>query len=256
VNLWRLTEQGDWVLDASFPDAYSSFDYESVVFSPDGSLLAAGGNGVVDVWSVSDGSLKRSFLGDRWQRMASIAFSPDGELIAAGSWGGRNLPEIGDVPIMLRIWRVSDAALLHSFSAFSSIAFSPDGATLLAGTSDGSIRFIRVDNGATIFEESDDIYSVASVAFSPNNRTYAFNNDSDKIVVARSPLLITRISQAAGNAILSWQGGAGLYQLQRSSQAAGGTWENLGPSTTSMSATNAPDGPAFYRIQTMPPLPN
>jgi len=159
-------------------------------------MLAAGGNGKVDVWTVTDGLLVRSFSGSQWQRMVSLAFSPDGKLVAAGSSGGDNIPEVGDVTTVLRIWRLSDGAVVRSFtnrppfktmySAYTSISFSPDGATLLVGTSDGSIQFIRVDDGATIFEESTDIYSVASVAFSPNNRTYAFNNDSDKLVVARS----------------------------------------------------------------------
>ena len=57
----------------------------SVSFSPDGSLLASGGDDkTIKLWRVSDGALVRTLTGHT-DRVRSVSFSPDGSLLASGS---------------------------------------------------------------------------------------------------------------------------------------------------------------------------
>ncbi len=71
-----------------------------LTFSPDGSLLAAGGslmdpangldNGVLILWNVNSGERERIMTaGMSSQRIMSIAWSPDGHWLAAGTYNGR-----------------------------------------------------------------------------------------------------------------------------------------------------------------------
>jgi RNA polymerase sigma factor (sigma-70 family) len=101
----------------------------SVVFSPDGKLLAAGGmelqegqqKGEITVWEVETGAVKHTLTG--LFQVWSIQFSPDGKLLAAGGGGG------------VSVWETESGRLRHANpKAFAmSSAFTPDGRTLVTG---------------------------------------------------------------------------------------------------------------------------
>jgi WD40 repeat protein len=62
---------------------------KALAASPDGTRVATGGrDGVVRVWSVSDGKLLREFSGPT-DDVYSLAFHPDGRSLAAGHYAGK-----------------------------------------------------------------------------------------------------------------------------------------------------------------------
>jgi hypothetical protein len=108
----------------------------SVVFSPDGRLLASGSTDhTIKLWRVSDGSLVRTLAGHT-HGVFSVVFSPDGRLLASGS---------GDKTI--KLWRVANGALLQTYNqerlgAFS-IQFSSDGRLFGYGRPDATVVVAR-----------------------------------------------------------------------------------------------------------------
>ncbi len=58
-------------------------NYTSVVYSPDGNLIAAGSLGVVYVWDTSSRELKNTLMG-HGSHVYSMSISPDGKIIACG----------------------------------------------------------------------------------------------------------------------------------------------------------------------------
>jgi WD40 repeat protein len=184
------------------------YSLESVVFSPDGKMLASGGK--VRLWQVSDGSLLRTLEGlTDW--VTSVAFSPDGETLALGSrevqfcrvsdgsllrtleghtdWvhsvafspDGATLASGSGREAWL--WRVSDGTLLRTLeghaSWVNSVAFSPDGAMLASGSSDDTVRLWQVSNGTLLRMLTGHTLYVSSVAFSPDGAILA-SGSSDK----------------------------------------------------------------------------
>nr|BAL59724.1 WD-40 repeat-containing protein [Candidatus Acetothermum autotrophicum] len=104
-----------------------------VAFSPDGSLLATGGDNPFEVylWRIMDGTLVR-VLSRHSNTVQMGVFSPDGAWLATGSSGGDNT---------IKIWDVSTGSLLWSWRAdesfLNSIAFSDDKGVLFSGGGDG-----------------------------------------------------------------------------------------------------------------------
>ena len=70
-----------------------SVEAEGAAFSPDGKLLATGGQyGAVRIWDLASGQQVRALNGHAGWVM-SLAFSPDGRTLAAGNW--RNVRPVG-----------------------------------------------------------------------------------------------------------------------------------------------------------------
>lgn len=188
----------------------------SVVFSPDGRLLASGDkDGIIRVWRIADGAEVRSFRHcSGW--VLSLAFLPDGRLLASGGadkviriwqvlegslvcaleghtdWvrsiasspDGRLLASGGD-DCTVKLWRVSDGRLVDTLKAHTdwvlSVAFSPDGQLLASGGRDNTIRIWRVSNRRLVCTLKGHTERVWSVGFSPDGRLLASGSD-DKTV--------------------------------------------------------------------------
>lgn len=143
----------------------------SVAFSPNGRLLAAGSPRGVELWDMDTGKKIREFslaMGD-WP-FISVAFSPDGKKIAAG-FSPRYREE------SIRIWDVGTGAELRKLSSccMGSIAFSPDGKTLLSGSSvfwAGELVLYDVDTGKKVRTLQTHGIGVCGV-FSPDGKQVA-----------------------------------------------------------------------------------
>ena len=153
-HLENLVSHIDWV--------------HAVVFSPDGKLLASGGNDSrLRLWDASTGSLIAVLRGGG----AAVAFSPDGKLIANEYGGNRSSVPIG-------LWDVHTGELRHvltgHYNPLTCIAFSSDGKTLASSSRDSEIilwdMLTRQPRQRITTQHTGSIYSIA---FSPDGKTLA-----------------------------------------------------------------------------------
>ena len=139
VELWRANDGALLrTIRASKTPVYA------VAFGADGALVAGGGEqsgpsfSALGVWRTDDGSMVRSFPEDGG--ITSIAWNPDGQRLVSVDF--RNA---------IRVWRVSDGALLYTLDLHSApvnlVVWSADGATLASSDNDGQVRVWRAPEG-------------------------------------------------------------------------------------------------------------
>ncbi|TAF28468.1 MAG: hypothetical protein EAZ69_26645 [Oscillatoriales cyanobacterium] len=158
--------------NSTFTKIFSSV--RSVIFSPDGKLLATGdSDGIVRLWEASS---CREILTCKGHTnvVESVAFSPDGKILASASYDKT-----------IELWDVKTGECLkvlqgHTESVMS-VSFNPDGNILASGSFDRTIRLWDIRTGECCKILLDHAKVVLSVAFHPAGEILA-SGSSDKTV--------------------------------------------------------------------------
>jgi WD40 repeat protein len=138
----------------------------AVAFSPNGSLLAAGGSsGVISIFDAATGNPAGTLRGHKlWVRC--LAFSPDGNLLASGGEDG-----------YVKIWHVSTGIeirhLPKQYQAIRDLCFSPNGQTVAVAGLDGDVKLWNVSDGEQISTFPGHSGGAGAVVFSADGKVLA-----------------------------------------------------------------------------------
>lgn len=159
----------------AFPGGRELFSFRTgmeevhvVAFSPDGSLLAVGGNGppilelrdagtgeLVDdplLWFAADGE-RHDFLERAGGEINAVAFHPDGDRLAMAKPNTAFVCDLGSGEVSLFPGGERD---------YSVVAYSPDGRYLAVGDSyDRFVQLWDVETGEKVFEDTSDAMHLA-----------------------------------------------------------------------------------------------
>ena len=199
---WRTVYLWDIITGQKLAE-FGCDNAKSISFSPDGTLLASGGeDNVVKIWNVATG--QNLHILTHKSKVNSVAFSPDGKTLASGSYDttiklwdvatGKEIIKIqkqwpiGDVAFSpdgktlawssarkITVWDIATQTNLIIFEASTggqSVAFSPDGKILVSASSyDGIVNLWDIETGNTVDLGHTKIASSAS--FSPDSTILA-----------------------------------------------------------------------------------
>jgi WD40 repeat protein len=151
----------------------------ALAISPDGNLLAAGGDdGVIRLWDPQAGQLLQSWAGHEGS-VEALAISPDGTFLVSGGadktvrvWDLATLgdPALSPGDVLARLQLQGHTGLINS------VAISPDGRWIASGSADRTIRLWQADNGQLIrtlapptaaAQETPQRAGITAVAFGP-----------------------------------------------------------------------------------------
>jgi WD40 repeat protein/tetratricopeptide (TPR) repeat protein len=133
---------GGYRLRVNDPD-YSPV--QSLAWSPDGRLLAAGGFKFgLELHNLETGEIARLEIGPGFQAMHHLAWSPDGSLLASAEGAM-------DRPFLVRLWNLQTGEARTVFEGqASALAWAPDGSLLGFADEDGCVRVWSVAADATL----------------------------------------------------------------------------------------------------------
>ncbi|MBA3321478.1 MAG: caspase family protein [Pyrinomonadaceae bacterium] len=138
----------------------------SVIFSPDGRLLASVDERTVKLWDATTGEELRT-IGDNSDSVTAIAFSPDGKALASVAGNDKTI----------KLWDVISGRELRALKGHSSIvysiAFSPDGRSLASLSVEALNLWDLTDGGNLTPKRAATGGPAGRVAFSPDSKVLA-----------------------------------------------------------------------------------
>jgi WD40 repeat protein len=158
----------------------------SVTFSPDGKILASGGEDhLIKFWDPDSGK-EQAILKGHSETVWSVAFGPDSKSLASGS--ADKTIKIWDLSQFRPGLPVAAALTLKGHTEpVRSVVFSPDGHMLASVSEDATVKLWSLDEwrvgrvNSPLFTLKGHRARVFSVAFSPDGKTLASASD-DKTV--------------------------------------------------------------------------
>src|SRR5262249_58198219 len=139
------------------------FQIMCVRFSPDGSKLAAGGNGVIQMWDVESGKLERRFAGRSGQGM-QLVFSPDNRILSAAGQDG-----------CVQSWETATGKRSGICDGpagnVAGLQYRPDGQLMAWATNVNAIELWEVPSGKRLSPQGGHTAPVTSLQFTDNGKT-------------------------------------------------------------------------------------
>jgi len=138
-----------------------------VAYSPDGSMIAVGGNDdKVRIWSTLKGKWTKT-ISDHSFNVLNLAFSPNGKFLA--TVGGDRQIILYSMPSCTRIETLAPFEGV-SYEHFTCVCFKPDSLVVAAGGSSGTIMLLSVEPFKVIKSVKSAWSKISGVGFSPNGR--------------------------------------------------------------------------------------
>jgi WD40 repeat protein len=168
VVLWDLTAGRSVKLPFDpVPPLGADAHVKSVVFSPNGALIAAGGDdGAVRLWNAHNHQPVATMRPSPPYQIWSVAFSPDNRQVVSAAGDDNNSVQLWDVDPP---GPTGPAMVGRAGFPLYSVSFSPDGRSIISASNDGTVRVWDVATRRSIAVMSGDENPVLSVALAHNH---------------------------------------------------------------------------------------